>query len=103
MTDTLHDLEFQGTTPITELLFQWCKRHGYTTEEAEQLMPGWHEFLFKTQGLQDEIAAIEDCTVEQVKTWILLPAGLLNVFKAIIRRKQGIFSANTRRINFTLD
>jgi len=90
MTDPLRDLEFQETTPITELLIQWCKRHKYTTEEAEQHMPGWREFLFKTQGLQDEIAAIEDCTVEQVETWTFLPAGLLRVFKAIIRHKQGI-------------
>jgi len=27
---------------------------------------------------------------EQVETWTFLPAGLLRVFKAIIRRKQGI-------------
>ena len=88
MTDPLRDLEYEETTPITDLIIQWCKRQGYTTEEAEQEMPNWCTFLLKKQGLQDEVAAIENCKVEKVENWPL-PEGLVQVFTAVIRRKQG--------------
>ena len=91
MTDPLHHLEYESTTTIATLLEKYCERKCYSHKVAEEKIHAWLQVLLGEQELENEVAAIENCKVEKVEDWPL-PAGLIQVFTAIIRYNLKVYS-----------